>query len=98
MRDAQQADKAFLEAMNKYNNIYTAMTFDDQPNDVRIAKKLPERLKYNLKNNDLYYLCLRYLNINDKQISSLLGLTYSAVRKKRNKMKDIVVDLVKLTM
>ncbi|MBE6337798.1 MAG: tetratricopeptide repeat protein [Lentimicrobiaceae bacterium] len=55
-------------------------------------------LKYNLKNNDLYYLCLRYLNINDKQISSLLGLTYSAVRKKRNKMKDIVVDLVKLTM
>ena len=63
-----------------------------------IRKMVYKTLKYNLKNNDLYYLCLRYLNINDKQISSLLGLTYSAVRKKRNKMKDIVVDLVKLTM
>ncbi len=59
-------------------------------------KKITPR--YNLKNNDLYYLCLRYLNINDKQISSLLGLTYSAIRKKRKKIKDIIVDLVKLTI
>ena len=34
----------------KYNNIYTAMTFDDQPVEVRKPINLPERLYLNVDN------------------------------------------------
>lgn len=60
MRDAQNSDKVFLETMNKYNNIYTAMTFDDQPTDMRAPIKLPERLKYNLENKSKINISKKY--------------------------------------
>ncbi len=60
MRDAQNSDKVFLEAMNKYNNIYTAMTFDDQPTDMRAPIKLPKRLKYNLENKSKINISKKY--------------------------------------
>ena len=60
MRDAQNSDKVFLETMNKYDNIYTAMTFDDQPTDMRAPIKLPERLKYNLENKSKINISKKY--------------------------------------
>ena len=60
MRDAQNSDKVFLEAMNKYDNIYTAMTFDDQPTDMRAPIKLPKRLKYNLENKSKINISKKY--------------------------------------
>ena len=60
MRDAQNSDKVFLEAMNKYDNIYTAMTFDDQPTDMRAPIKLPKRLKYNHENKSKINISKKY--------------------------------------
>ena len=50
MRATEKDDKALVETMNRYNNIYTAMTFDNQPEDLRIPAKLPERLALNVSN------------------------------------------------
>lgn len=43
-----------------------------------------------LKKEDLCYLCLTLMNLNDKQISSLFGVTYSTIRTRRNKICDIL--------
>lgn len=72
MRDAKQSDKVFLDAMNKYDNIYTAITFDDQPSDVRIPPVLPERLKYNLKNESKINIGKKYGFTNCRSLLSEL--------------------------
>ncbi|MBE7710805.1 MAG: diguanylate cyclase [Cyanobacteria bacterium SIG31] len=50
VRSALTSDKALVESMNKYDNVYTAITFDDQPEEVRQAVDLPERIELNLDN------------------------------------------------
>ena len=49
-----------------------------------ISQKYPS-----LKKDDLYYLCLTIINLNDKQIAALFGLSYDAIRKRRNKIISI---------
>ena len=44
MKNEIASDKALIDAMNKYDNIYTGMNFDNQPTDLRIPIELPERL------------------------------------------------------
>ncbi|MCM1340102.1 MAG: diguanylate cyclase, partial [Muribaculaceae bacterium] len=51
MKTEANADKALIATMNKYNNIYTGMTFDNQPTDVRLPIELPERLNLNINNH-----------------------------------------------
>ena len=63
IRTEAEADKALIDAMNKYNNVYTGMTFDDQPTDVRIPVDLPERLSINLDNQSR-------INFNKKSFSN----------------------------
>jgi hypothetical protein len=47
-----------------------------------------------LKKEDLYYVCLIIIGLNDKQISSLFGVTYTAINKRRNKISNIIgVDI-----
>ena len=49
-----------------------------------------------LKKEDLYYVCLIIIGLNDKQISSLFGVTYTAINKRRNKISNILgVDVKK---
>ncbi|MBQ8222945.1 MAG: hypothetical protein IJZ87_06340, partial [Bacteroidales bacterium] len=43
-----------------------------------------------LKKEDIYYLCLTIINLNDKQIAALFGLTYDAIRKRKNKITAIL--------
>ena len=50
-----------------------------------ISNKYPS-----LKKDDLYYLCLVLINLNDKQIAALFGLTYDAIRKRRYKITSIL--------
>ena len=38
------------------------------------------------KKDDLYYLCLVAINLNDKQIAALFNVTYNAVRSRRKKI------------
>ena len=60
IRSAQAADDYFVTIMNKYDNIYTGINFDDQQSDVRIPQSLPNRLASNVTNNS---------NINFKKYS-----------------------------
>ena len=43
-----------------------------------------------LKKEDFYYLCLVIINLNDKQIASLFGLSYEAIRKRKNKIATVL--------
>ena len=43
-----------------------------------------------LKKEDFYYLCLVIINLNDKQIASLFGLSYEAIRKRKNKIASVL--------
>lgn len=45
------ADAQLGSAMSKYNNIYTAINFDNQSADVRAPIVLPERMAVSLENN-----------------------------------------------
>lgn len=50
MKSANDADTALVNIFNKYDNVYTAMNLDDQPDDLRLPAKLPETLSVNIKN------------------------------------------------
>lgn len=50
MKKEADSDNALISAMNKYNNVYTGMNFDEQPTDVRLPIDLPERLALNIDN------------------------------------------------
>ena len=43
-----------------------------------------------LKKEDLYYICLVIIGLNGKQISSLFGVSYTAIRKRKNKINIIM--------
>ena len=44
LKSKPNADKALVDAMKKYNNVYTAMNFDNQPEELRTPVKLPDNL------------------------------------------------------
>lgn len=48
MKSAASSDKVLVDAMNKYNNVYTSMNFDNQTSDIRVPMELPERLSINI--------------------------------------------------
>ena len=52
---------------------------------VNISKEYPR-----LKKEDLCYICLMLIDLNDKQISSLFGVTYSAIKTRRSKICNII--------
>lgn len=51
MKSLPQADLALVNSFKKHDNLYTAMNFDNQPEDLRIPPTLPKKLAVNLKNN-----------------------------------------------
>lgn len=51
MKSLPQADLALVNSFKKYDNLYTAMNFDNQPEDLRIPPILPKKLTVNLENN-----------------------------------------------
>ena len=61
MKSALAEDKALVNVFKKYDNVYTAMNLDDQPQDLRIPAKLPEALSVNIKDNSLGKIDLGYL-------------------------------------
>lgn len=61
MKSALDEDKALVNVFKKYDNVYTAMNLDDQPEDLRIPAKLPEALSVNIKDNSSGKVDLGYL-------------------------------------
>jgi diguanylate cyclase (GGDEF)-like protein len=60
MKSSLESDNALIESMNKYNNIYTGMNFDNQPTDVRLPIDLPERISVNLENQSKINIKKKY--------------------------------------
>lgn len=50
MKSLPQADLALVNSFKKYDNLYTAMNFDNQPENLRIPPTLPQKLTVNLEN------------------------------------------------
>lgn len=49
LRNAPQSDERFVAALNRYDNVFTAMNFDDQPVSVRKPPELPDYIKDNFE-------------------------------------------------
>ncbi len=47
LRNAPNSDEKFIEAIKRYDNVFAAMNFDDQPVSVRKPPELPEYIKSN---------------------------------------------------
>ena len=62
----------------KYANRYLNNLIND------LSNRFPK-----LKKEDLYYLCLIIINLNDKQISSLFGVTYNSIKVRKRKICSI---------
>ena len=50
LKSANQADEALVNTFKKYNNIFTSMNFDNQPEDLRTPPILPDKLALNIEN------------------------------------------------
>lgn len=44
MKSDEKADQSLINVFKKYENVYTAMNLDNQPQDLRIAPELPKNL------------------------------------------------------
>ena len=62
MRTAESADKYLADTMNKYNNVYAGMNFDDQTEDVRKPINLPDRLSVDINNESKVNFISKYKN------------------------------------
>lgn len=51
MKSAQAADNALIDVFKKYENVFTAMNFDNQPEELRVPPVLPEKLTVNIEDN-----------------------------------------------
>ncbi len=50
LRSSADADNKLVDTVNKYDNIYMAMNFDNIPADARKPQDLPEKLRVNVDN------------------------------------------------
>ena len=72
MRTQKDADEYFVETMNKYNNIYTGLNFDNQEFDVRKPENLPERISLSIDNKSSVDFKKKYNFSNCRMILSEL--------------------------
>jgi diguanylate cyclase (GGDEF)-like protein len=58
IKSEKSADDALVDVFKKYDNVYTAMNLDNQPQDLRVSPKLPEKLTvipYSMNDNAIEY-------------------------------------------
>ncbi|MFI3301477.1 MAG: diguanylate cyclase [Candidatus Gastranaerophilales bacterium] len=51
LKSDKLAEQKLIETFQNYDNVYTAMNFDNQPEDLRIPAELPEKLTIDVENN-----------------------------------------------
>ena len=51
LKNSPDADKYFIDTLNKFNNVYVGINFDDIEYDVRKPMDLPDKMKVNVNNN-----------------------------------------------
>ena len=81
IRSNPASDNALIEAMNKYNNIYTAMNFDNQPFDLRTPADLPEKMSIGIDSESNVNIKRKYEFLNCRPIlqSLLDGNVYVGI-------------------
>ncbi len=52
MKSDEKSDQALIDIFKKYDNVFTAMNLDNQPNDLRSAPVLPDKLSVKVKNKN----------------------------------------------
>lgn len=63
MKSNADADKALIDVFKKYDNIFTSMNLDNQPEDLRTPPSLPDKLTVNIINNSkIDFSLLTFLN------------------------------------
>ncbi len=62
LRNAPQSDERFVAALKRYDNVFTAMNFDDQPVSVRKPSELPDYIKDNFEIESKNIIPRRYTN------------------------------------
>ena len=62
LRNAPQSDERFVAALNRYDNVFVAMNFDDQPVSVRKPPELPDYIKDNFPIESKKIVPRRYSN------------------------------------
>ena len=50
MKSSAASDNALINSFKKYNNLFTAMNLDDQPEDLRVPPVLPDKLSVQVSN------------------------------------------------
>lgn len=54
MNSDEKSDNALIEVFKKYDNVFTAMNLDNQPEDLRVPAQLPEKLSAGISNVEDY--------------------------------------------
>ena len=60
MKNNKDADKYLADTINKYDNVYTAMNFDNQTSDLRTPVQLPKQIKMTINENSKFHLSENY--------------------------------------
>lgn len=60
IKSESKADQLLIDAFKKYDNLYAAMNLDNQPEDLRKAPILPDKLE--IKTKDLDFEVMEYAN------------------------------------
>ena len=51
MKSDEDSDNALIDVFKKYDNVFTAMNLDDQPQDLRVSPNLPDKLSVKGEDN-----------------------------------------------
>ena len=54
MKSSKSNDNALADKFKKYDNLYTAINFDDTDEQIRKAEKLPDKLKVNVQDKSIF--------------------------------------------
>ena len=93
LKSKPNADKALVDAMKKYSNVYTAMNFDNQPEELRKPPKLPQSLTIDVENysDDINFRDIQKIetsamsaNIASVKILKKIGFRYLYTKKEFN--------------
>ncbi len=51
LKSSKNSDAKLVDGFKKYDNLYTAINFDNQDEQIRVAQNLPEKLQVNIEND-----------------------------------------------
>lgn len=80
LKSKNEADKALIDAFEKYDNVFTSMNFDNQPEDLRTPPELPQNIALKVNNNspidfsDLTFTNCRTILEGILNVSSNIGI------------------------